>query len=362
MQSDLRDPLRSTGNIRVMTAVSQRALDYFNAQGDPEGLPDESRLLRALVLLALGEDQVNDGKLSAAAAKFDDAYRSSAAVLARKPRDPQAIFAHAQSAFWKGYVGWERNDRTVTTRFWSEYAKLAGALDAVEPGSVRSLMEQGYAAGNLCELDDRDGFDEAAALYHCAEAIAFETRARDRQVGIAGGAPTARRAAETARLRQIEEALSNRFGWMARVQMTIGDARSALASRGRETALLDGLLADDPTNVEHVLRRSWSDIGRAEAWLTLGQPGKVATMLRASLDRHELLLIRSGGGKRIDEALMREYLLLARALSETGRPHTVALARARHFRDRMASVGPPTERHAAAIWKTLWHSKEDTGK
>ena len=49
-------------------------------------------------------------------------------------------------------------DRATATRHWQAYARQAGALAAAEPGSVRALMEPGYAQGTLCELDlsDRD--------------------------------------------------------------------------------------------------------------------------------------------------------------------------------------------------------------
>ena len=104
----------------------------------------------------MGEDDEKSGEFDRAEAQFTEAHRTTGAVLARKPRDPGAVFAHAQSEFWVGQMALRKNDHAAATRHWRAYRDRARDLAAVEPGSVRGLMEQGYAEGNLCDLAYRD--------------------------------------------------------------------------------------------------------------------------------------------------------------------------------------------------------------
>jgi hypothetical protein len=266
MLTDLRDRLRGVGRLEIMAAVNRRAMVYYARQGDLSRLPEDSLDRRARLLHAMGEDEEKSGDLDGALAQFTEAHRTTAAILARKPRDPDAIYAHAQSEFWIGDVASRKNDRTAATRHWRAYLHQARALARVEPGSIRALMEQGYAEGNLCDLGYRERFDIAAAERHCRDAIRFE------------GEALAKAPAD----RGVMRDLANRHGWMARVHLAQGNLRAAMASREAERALMDRLLALDPANADYALRRSWADIAIAQILIDSGRPARAALLLDRS--------------------------------------------------------------------------------
>lgn len=263
MLTDLREKLRGVGRLEIMAGVNARALAYYQGQGDLSRLPDDSLERRARLLHALGEDDEKAGEFGRAEARFNEAHRTTAAVLARKPGNPGAIFAHAQSEFWVGQVALRKNDRAAATRHLRAYRERARQLAALEPGSIRSLMEQGYAEGNLCDLAYRDQFDLVAAAGHCREAIRFEAAALAKSSGD----------------RAVLRDLANRHGWMGRVQLAQGDPRAALASRQAERALMDQLLELDPANADYAVRRSWVDIAIGQILMDSGQPEGAATLL-----------------------------------------------------------------------------------
>lgn len=155
MLTDLRTRLRGVGNISVMSAVNDRALNYYQQQGDLSALPDDSLERRARVLLAMGEDEMRRGNLSAAQARLANAFDSTEALLRRSPDNPDRVFAHAQSEFWVGDLARLQGDDVGHEQHMRRYAALADRLNRIDPDRVRALREVGYANGNLCALTAR---------------------------------------------------------------------------------------------------------------------------------------------------------------------------------------------------------------
>ena len=263
MRTTLREQLKGEGSVPVMRAVNERALAYFDGQGDPAKLPDESILLRSMVLHALGEDDLNGGRDAEAKKKFGQAYAATQAVRAHHPRDADAIFADAQSEFWMGRAARAAKDRATVTRFWAAYRTSAATLADVEPGSNRSLMELGYAEGNLCDLD-LENHNFASALRHCRESVRYERSA------LAAG-PKDRNG--------LILDIANRYGWIARVQLAQHDFAAAIVSRRQEAALLDPLIAAQPHNAQYAMHRVWPDLAIGKILIDTGRPQAAATLL-----------------------------------------------------------------------------------
>ena len=172
MLTDLRGRLKGVGRLDVMNAVNARAMDYYSDQS-LAALPDQSLERRARILHAMGEDDEARGDKAAALVKFSEAHRTTSAIAARRPRDAESLFAHAQSEYWLGYMAYRKKDfRSARTHF-QGYVKLADRMTALRPDTVRYIREQGYAQGNLCALSlTPDAKDVKLADTACAAAVA----------------------------------------------------------------------------------------------------------------------------------------------------------------------------------------------
>ncbi|MEA3038779.1 MAG: hypothetical protein QOE79_1292 [Sphingomonadales bacterium] len=333
--TEVRGQLEGTGNVKLMVAVNQLAMDYYGRQGDLRRLPDKSLEQRARVLQTLGADDEKRNRLDAAQAKFNEAHRTTAAMLAKAPNDPDTIFAHAQSEYYLGLIARDRKDRVGAEHYWQRYLYQAKALAKAESGSARSLLELGYANGSLCDLNRGDDFNLKAAQAQCAAAIRVE---------------------QAAVLKSAEAsiALANRYGAMALVQVELKRYDEALESRRREAALLDPLLAADPHNVEYVLRRSWSSLGTANVLILTGHRSEAVPVLRESLDRQTKAFPARSDDVRVVETRLRTALLLARALADSGQDYSAEIQEARRQGALLAAFGSEYAAKAATIQHTIW--------
>ena len=248
MLTDLREKLKGVGRLDVMGAVNRRAMTYYGQQGNLAALPADSLERRARVLHAMGEDDEKKGDFGSALSKFREAHRTTEALLKQDPKNPDRIFAHAQSEFYVGLIAWRQSDRATTAQYWQGYAAQAEALAKIEPGGSRSLMELGFARGNLCELNSADNHDLKLAETQCLSSVQAMAAALTKSPANP----------------KIMESLANRYGWLAGVQGDLGKADAALDSRAAEAALMTALRAADPGNIEYALRSSWSDLGVAQ--------------------------------------------------------------------------------------------------
>lgn len=342
MLTDLRRSLEGVGRLDLMDSVNGRAMAYYGRQGNLRLLPDESLERRARVLQAMGADLEKRNRLGDALAKFQEAHRTTAAILARKPSDPDTLFAHAQSEYYLGLVAWRQGRRDEAERFWQAYKRQAQALAKVEPGSPRGLMEVGYSDGNLCELNLQDKHDLEAAERQCLSAIRFMHAALARAPGD----------------RTTLMALANRQGWLARVRMAAGKPAAALASRASEAALMERLLALDRNNAEYALHRVWADIGKADALIALRRPAEAEVVLVDGAARHASLFVRNGGDARVTETEFRLQLFLAEAQRRTGRAYAAALARADRLQAELGASGAESALRAGKIRAAVLHREE----
>jgi hypothetical protein len=327
--TEVRGELEGTGNVKLMVAVNQLAMDYYGKQGNVRGLADGSLAQRARVLHTLGQDDEKQSRYDAALARFTEAHRTTAAMLAKSPRHPDAIFAHAQSEYYLGLIAKRRKDRGTAERYWQGYLRQAVALAKAEPGSVRSLLERGYALGNLCDLNLEDNYDLIAAERQCAAAVAVEQQA-------------------LAKSSELLVALANRYGALALVQYARGRYNEALQSRREEAVLLEPLIAIAPSNVEYALRRCWADIGMASVWAKKGRSDESLAAIRECLERQ-----RSFPGQsddvRVIETRLRAHLFAIRALRDLGRNDASERVEAARLEKMLEAFGPQYIGKAAAI-------------
>jgi len=259
MLTDLRTKLKGVGRIDVLASVNRRALDYYARQPSLDALPADSLERRARVLHAMGEDEETRGNLAAAERRFEEAGRTTAALLARAPDDPDRIFAQSQSEFWFGSVAYTRHQTAQARAAFGRYKVLADRLEARDPNNASWVKEAGFADGSVCTAALEQPADTRLALRVCLTALAHMERA--------------------ARLRgdgSVDLDLVNRHMWLAGIYATLGDRASEAEHLAAQERLLDPLVRRDPRNQDY-----------QDMWL----------VLQMSLARHEIATGKSADAR-----------------------------------------------------------------
>lgn len=303
MLTDLRQDLKGAGGLKVMDAVNTRAMAHYTQQ-ELTSLPTDSLTRRARLLQAMGEDQAQRGQFAQAQLKFAEAERTTAAVLAQRPDDPEAIFAHAQSEYWVGYAAWQQSDYPTTQRHWQNYLDEAQALARREPGQLRSYMELGYANGNLCELTMAQTQRPEQALPSCEAATTMMRKA----------------AAHPSANDKTRLALANRLGWQADILQRVGRSQEARSLRLEEAAIIDRLLVSDRDNLDLRERRLWPEIGLVGLDFDAGETAAAVNRTRQALASYDQLSRQRADDARLHIQPWRLAVIAVQGLRAAGQP------------------------------------------
>lgn len=235
MLTDLRGRLKGVGRLDVMNAVNERAMDYYADQSLVE-LPDQSLERRARIQHAMGEDDEARGDKAAALNKFTEAHRTTSAIAARRPKDAESLFAHAQSEYWLGYMAYRKKDFATARTHFEGYAKLADRMVSLQPGKGRYIREQGYAQGNLCALAlSAENKDQKLASSACMAAV----EAKEQFVRLAPQDGSA------------YADLANSYGWLGDAFMDTGSREKARTAYRSSSEAVDKAIKRDPQNLDY---------------------------------------------------------------------------------------------------------------
>jgi tetratricopeptide (TPR) repeat protein len=274
MLTDLRDRLKGVGRLDVMTAVNERAMAYYGKQGDLTRLPDESLERRARILHAMGEDDEKRGNLDKALGKFTEAHRATAAVLAKKPGDADAIFAHAQSEYWVGYAALVSNDEREALDRGQEYLRLAKILSKRDPASKAFAMEIGWAHNFLGAVKLYLAGDAIAATPHLKAYVDIFTALAEKNGRDPG----------------VLNSLSMSHSFMAEVYQARGQLNDARRHRALEREAAEALLQIQPQNAEAWRTQMINDRNLARIMIQSAKPSSASIYLRRADATAQLLL------------------------------------------------------------------------
>ena len=272
MLTDLRDRLEGVGRLDVLTAANQRALAYYSGR-DLARLPAESLQRRAMILMAMGEDDASRGDFASAEAQFTEAHRVTSALLRSEPGNHDRIWAHGQSEFWLGYVAYLNKDTTVAKDRFEAYRKLSLSLVKIDDQNQKFLAELAYANGNLCSLAIEQEKQIDRAIRSCREALALMLRA------VGPTPPSTEKGLD----------LANRYAWLSQAYEFASDQAAARQEAEALEILLDQLLRRDPNNVK--LKDQWTGAQRSLARLDYRQGDYDSAVARARHCREGLMTL-----------------------------------------------------------------------
>lgn len=232
MLTDLRQRLRSVGRLDVLAAANERAMNYYRDQGNLAHLPTDSLERRARILHAMGEDDIARGDLAAALHKFEEAHRTTAALLDSAPNNPERVFVHAQSEFWIGQADQLENRPEPALRYYQAYLASAQRLLSLQPRNPRSFAEVGYALSNIASVQwqSEKDFNEALKNYEMSLYWFKKAQAADPR------SPT------------IRSEVAERHARLSDVLFDMHNFRAARVHRQRQLELLAPLRRQDPQN------------------------------------------------------------------------------------------------------------------
>lgn len=171
--TDVRPRLEQVGRLDIMRAMNASAMRYYEEQGAPELLPDDSLERRARVIGEMGEDAENSGKLDLAERRYQLLYRTTRVLLDTYPGDPARILAHA----------WSENRLAVVAVTRGHLAQALVRLQRVERmlrdtagwGRRRPdwLRLAALSHGNVCAALLVGGKEALRALAACRQAVGF---------------------------------------------------------------------------------------------------------------------------------------------------------------------------------------------
>lgn len=344
MLTDLRERLKGVGRLDVLTAVNERALGYYRAQ-KVGSLTADSLERRARILLAMGEDDLTRGNVPEAAALFEQAKRTTAALLEAAPDDFDRLFAHAQSIYWGGAAEERRGDYEAAARAYLSYLAVAERMYRLAPGRAKAVGELAYAESNLGIIELHGRRNAVAARRRFLRSLTWFSRAAlldprkltwraevaDAHAWLSDTYYLEKRYSEARQERLRERAIKEgligadsrnedyRYAAivtlrsLAKIDFEAGDFERALRALGKARPELAILLGKDPENLVWRLQAVRVEIDASRAYEALGKRDE---RLKALRQARTLLRQAPGGATASSDERQRLSQWLSKQLGE----------------------------------------------
>jgi len=277
MLTDLRMQLEPVGRLEIFDSVGKRALAYY-ANQDINTLDADSLGRRARALHLVGE--VRDLRVDTEGAldAFEQAEETTAELLARDPGNENRIFDHSQSAFWVGYIAWQRNEMESAERWFLEYHRLASQLVDINPRKEEWLVEQSSSLVNLGVMMHNTGRDE--------EAISYFRQALEIATALAQADPQDR---------EKQWSMAQDHAWLSDALKGNWDFSAAMEERQKELSIYAAILTIDDRDARAREGGTVAQIEIADINIIAGQYVLAEEASRSGLDDIEQLLEEDPG-------------------------------------------------------------------
>lgn len=162
MITDLKTKLEPVGRLDILDGVGGKVMEYYGGQKIAD-MPYDRIARQARAQHLLGQVALDAGRYDEAKTQIDAAYALTKEVLARNPKDTDAIFAHAQSAFWVGKVFRDQLKFTEVRPYWQEYSDLMQRLAKIDSQNFDWIMEAAWSESSLGLVQRMTGEGNAAS-------------------------------------------------------------------------------------------------------------------------------------------------------------------------------------------------------
>ncbi len=356
MLGDFRTELKKLGRLNLLDAVGAQAMAYFSS-ANPRDLTDTALSRQSKALTQIGEIRIDQAKYTDAAAAFDVAYKSAAALAARHPRNADMLFERAQAEYWIGFLARRRGDFPSAREWLTRYRDSAVTLVAVEGKTLRAQQELIFGQHNLAVLDLDGGQLAEAEKGFLAERAAREemlavnpndTQALDRLADVASwlgrvaetdgrlGEAIVHRNEVTKRMAALVEKEPAVARWKLRLadgQVLTGDTLAIVGRRPEAaaqyaTAYASYLahLAQDATNQQRQSAAQFCRLQQITLLLADNNVAAAAPLLAETRDRLETLVAAEPAARGFSSHLAVAWMLEARLRQALHRPDALAAA------------------------------------
>jgi tetratricopeptide (TPR) repeat protein len=264
------------------------------------GLNADEMGRRARALHLLGDLRDRRGDLRGALSEFEQAYGATAELLARRPDDARRIFDHSQSAYWVGWIAYQRGQTPTALARFAEYKRLADRLIRIEPTNDAWRAEAAWADSNL----------QAVLLEEGPAPGALAAFARSLRISqdLAAKAPGDRD-------KQMDVAHSHMY--LALAHTARGDLAAAMSDLSAERAIYAALLRRPGGDKAALAALEVNQVAVANLLMLQGQGGAAAE-LNAAADVIDRLMAAEPGNAIYREQAVTAFATLSQVLLKQG--------------------------------------------
>ena len=240
--TDLKNELQTLGRTSILNDLGKRITEYYDAI--PLSDMDRDRLARqAETRHLLGQVALDQGDLARAESEILAAYKVTEEILRRNPHDTDAIFDHAQSAYFIGLFHHKTKDFISALEYWEIYRQYAYALKNFDPENVKWTMEVGWSEGNVGNiyLNTKEYTNSKRHFESSVNAFEDVLRVSPQEPG-------------------IMPALANSLSGLSKSSDKIGQLSAAFKYRTKELKILDELVRTNPNNFSYAYERMISSL------------------------------------------------------------------------------------------------------